>query len=281
MRDLGYYNGKYDLIENMSVPMNDRACFFGDGIFEVAYARNHKIYAIDEHMNRLYDSAKLLGYNMPLTKEEFTALIYELSAKVDSPDQLVYWQVSRGTELRSHAPQSELVANIWVTIREKRMLPPYEPMKLITCPDTRFFHCNMKTLNLLPTVMASIAAREAGVDEAVFHRNGKVTECAHSNLCIIRNDGAVQTAPADELILPGVTRAHLIRACETLGIQCIQKHFTLEEMFAAAEVAVVTSGTQFRPVSFVDGIAVGGRAPQTVSRLQAELYGDFLAKTDI
>lgn len=280
MKDLGYYNGKYDRIENMYVPMNDRACFFGDGIFEVAYARNHKIYALSEHLDRMYDSAAMLGYNMPIRKDEFASLLYELSLKVDSPDQLIYWQVSRGTEMRSHAPQSELTANIWVTIREKVMMPPYESAKLITFPDTRFFHCNMKTLNLLPTVMASIAAKDAGADEAIFHRDGMVTECAHSNLCIIRKDGAVQTAPADKLILPGVTRAHMIRACAELGIPCIEENFTLEEMMNAAEVVIVTSGAQFRPVREIDGQSVGGGAPDLVAALQEKLYGNFLKETE-
>ena len=244
MQNLGYYNGNFDLIENMSVPMNDRACFFGDGLFEVAYARNRKIYALDEHMSRMYE-------------------------------------ISRGTEMRNHAPLSPLKANIWVTIREKRMLPPYEPMKLITAPDTRFFHCNMKTLNLLPTVIASIAANNVKADEAIFHRDGIVTECAHSNICIIRDDGAIQTAPADNLILPGVTRAHMIKSCAELGIPCIQKHFTLEELMNSAEVVVISSGTQFRPAYEVDGKAVGGRAPEIVKALQDKLYGDFLRKTDV
>lgn len=280
MKDLGYYNGKYDVIDNMYVPMNDRACFFGDGIFEVAYVRNYKIYALDEHLNRMYKSAAYLKYNMPLSKEEFASLLNKLSLKVDSPDQLLYWQVSRGTAMRSHAPQSELTANIWVTVTPKVMLPPDIPMKLITFPDTRFYHCNMKTLNLLPTVMASIAAREAGADEAVFHRNEIVTECAHSNLCIIRNDGAIQTAPADELILPGVTRAHMVSACHELGVECVESPFTIKEMMNAAEVVVITSGAQFRPVQYVDGIHVGGRAPELVKLFQDKMYGDFLKRTD-
>ena len=124
-------------------------------------------------------------------------------------------------------------------------------------------------------------AKNAGADEAIFHRDGMVTECAHSNLCIILDDGSVQTAPADDLILPGVTRAHMIRACEQLGSPCIQKHFTLEQMMKAAEVVVVTSGAQFRPVSEIDGIAVGGRAPEILKKLQNMLYGDFLAKTSM
>ena len=218
---------------------------------------------------------------MPLTKEEFSALLYELSAKVDSHEQLIYWQVSRGTELRSHAPQSELVANVWVTIREKQMTPPYTPVKLITYPDTRFFHCNMKTLNLLPTVLASIAAKDAGADEAIFHRDGKVTECAHSNLCIIRHDGVIQTAPADNLILPGVTRANMVKTCHELGIPCLEEHFTVEEMMNAAEVVVITSGMQFRPVGEIDGKKVGGASPEILKKMQDKLYGDFLEKTSI
>lgn len=280
MENLGYYNGRYDLIENMSVPMNDRACFFGDGLFEVAYVRNRRIYALDEHLDRMYDSADTLRYNLPISKAELAKLLQELSDKVDSPDQLLYWQVSRGTEMRSHAPQSELTANVWVMIRPKKMADPYTPMKLITFPDTRFFHCNMKTLNLLPTVLASMAAKDAGADEAIFHRGGKVTECAHSNLCIVRDDGCIQTAPADNLILPGVTRAHMIKACDELGIKCIEEHFTLEQMMSAAEVVVITSGSQFRPVKEIDGIEVGGRAPQTVAKMQEMLYGDFLRRTE-
>ncbi len=84
MENLGYYNGRYDLLENMTVPMNDRACYFGDGIFEVAYCRNYKIYALDEHIDRLYDSAAILGINIPYTKLEMRDILYDLIVKVDS-----------------------------------------------------------------------------------------------------------------------------------------------------------------------------------------------------
>ena len=280
VENLGYYNGRFDLIENMTVPMNDRACYFGDGIFEVAYCRNYKIYSLDEHMDRLYLSAKKLGLNIAIDKREFSELLYELSGKVDSHEQLIYWQVTRGTELRSHAPQSELKANIWVTIRPKQLASTYLTMKLITVEDTRFFHCDMKTLNLIPTVLASIAAQNAGADEAVFHRGERVTECAHSNIAIIRDDGAVQTAPADCMILAGVARGHLIEKCRELGIPCEEKPFTVEEMMNAAEVIVTSSGTLCRPAEEIDGKKVGGRAPEILKKLQDALFGDFLEKTN-
>ena len=280
MQNLGYYNGRYDLIENMSVPMNDRACYFGDGLFEVVYTRNHKPYALDEHMDRIYSSADTLGIHIGISKEEFSALICSLIQKVDSDEQLVYWQISRGTEMRSHAPASPLTANIWVTIRPMKLRDCYIPMKTITVEDTRFLHCNMKTLNLLPTVLASIQATEAGMDEAIFHRGERVTECAHSNISILQADGSLKTAPADNMILPGVARAHLIEACHRFGIPVHEEPYTLTELMEADEVIVTSSGTICRPVCEVDGIPVGGKNPALLEQLRSALLEDFRQKTE-
>ena len=281
MEDLGYYNGKYDRIENMTVPMNDRACYFGDGLFEVAYCRNRKIYALSEHMDRLYASAEALGINIPITEKEFSALIYEMSGKVDSHEQIIYWQVSRGTAPRNHAPAEGMMANIWIMIRPKVLVDIYTPMKLITVEDTRFFHCNMKTLNLIPTVMASREAEMRGAEEAVFHRGDRVTECAHSNISIITDEGVVKTAPADEMILAGVARAHFINKCHELSIPVVEEPYTVAEMMAAAEIIVTSSGTLCRPACEIDGISVGGRAPKLLKALQDGLLGDFMRATDI
>ena len=280
MENLGYYNGKYDLIENMTVPMNDRACYFGDGIFEVIYTRNHKPYALSEHMDRLYSSAEYLGINIAITKEEFSALIKELILKVDSGEQLVYWQVSRGTEMRSHAPAGPLNANIWVTIRPMALKDSYTPMTAITMEDTRFLHCNMKTLNLIPTVLASREAVARGCDEAIFHRGNRVTECAHSNISIVTENGEIKTAPADNMILAGVARGHLIEFAKRFGIPVIEEPFTVEEMMNAAEVIVTSSGTLCRPVCKIDGVNVGGKAPEILNKLRDALTKDFLDKTE-
>lgn len=280
MENLGYYNGRYDLLENMTVPMNDRACYFGDGIFEVAYCRNYKIYSLEEHMDRMYESADILGIVIPHTKEEFSNIIKGLVTKLDSHEQLVYWQVSRGTGFRNHAPSKDMRANVWITLRPMKIKDIYTPMTLISLEDTRFYHCNMKTLNLIPTVLASDKAEKAGADEAVFHRSGRVTECAHSNISIILDDGSVKTAPADNLILAGVARAHLIKTCREFGITVREEPYTLDELKAAAEVVVTSSGTLCRPVSHVDGEAVGGRAPELLRKLQDALMQDYLDKTE-
>ena len=280
MKDLGYYNGVCDRIDRMTMPIGDRACYFGDGLFEVVYTRNHKMYAADEHMRRMYESAAFLGIDIPLTQEEFLALLDDLVHRVDEDEQIVYWQISRGTGLRTHAPSEGMKANILVTIRPMKLHDCYRPMKLVTVEDTRFFHCNMKTLNLLPTVLASRRAQAAGAQEAVFHRAGHVTECAHSNLAIIRDDGCLQTAPADNLILAGITRGHVLTTCQKLGIPTLEKPFTLEEMMGAAQVVVISSGTLFCPASYVDGIPVGGRRYDVLDAVRKSLIADFLEKTE-
>ena len=280
MKNLGYYNGRYDLIENMTVPMNDRACFFGDGIYEAVYTRNYKIYALDEHLDRFYDSADALDIVIPHTKKELTDIINDLIKKVDDHELLVYFQVSRGTEMRSHAPAKGLVGNIWITVKPAKLRDCYTPMKLITYPDTRYFHCNMKTLNLLPSVLASKAATEAGADEAVFHRGDTVTECAHSNISIIK-DKKLITAPADNMILAGVARAHLLRTCEKLCIDYEERHYTLSELMDADEIIVTASGTLCRPVCEIDGKMVGGKAVELVNALRESIIDDFLSATSV
>ncbi len=280
MENLGYYNGKYDLIENMYVPMNDRACFFGDGIYEAAYARNHIVYALDEHIDRLFDSADVLGIVVPHSKEELNAIICDLVSKVDSDEQLIYFQVSRGTQMRSHTPAPDLVGNLWVTIRPMSLRSSYIPMTLMVLEDTRHLYCNVKTLNLLTAVIASKQALETGVDEAVLHRNSLVTECTHSNIFIITENYELKTAPISNMILPGVSRAHLIEAAASIGVPVIEEAFTIEEMLAAREVIVTASGALCRPVSQIDGKDVGGRAQALLKQLRDIVMNDFMTKTD-
>lgn len=181
MKTLGYYNGRFDELENMTVPMNDRACSFGDGVYDSAYARNHIIYSLPEHIDRIFSGAALLDITPPCTKEEMRDILNEMVNKVDASETFVYWQLTRGTMPRGHAYPAGMKANLWIIIREMSIRDTYRKIRLISREDTRFFHCNIKSLNLIPAVMAAAAAENIGADECVFHRGGRVTECAHSN----------------------------------------------------------------------------------------------------
>ena len=279
VRNLGYYNGKIGLIEEMSVPMNDRAGYFGDGIYDATYSRNHIIYALDEHINRFFNSAHLVGMEVPMTKEELSALLSSLVRRVDDGEQFVYWQLTRGTSPRNHA-FPDVPPNLWVMLKPAKVKDTYQKVKLITMEDTRFYHCHIKTLNLLPNVLAAQRAETAGAQEAVFHRGDRVTECAHSNVHIIRNETFI-TAPTDNLILPGIARAHLIRTAQALGYAVEERPFTMRELREADEIIISSAGSFCLAAEELDGAPVGGRAPEMLRRLQDALVEDWLVKTAI
>lgn len=280
MKHLGYYNGKFGEIEDMVIPMNDRVSYFGDGVYDATYSRNYNIFALDEHIDRFYNSAKLLEINIPHSKEEMKALLQEMVMKMDNGNLFVYWQATRGTGIRNHVfPQGEQKANIWITLTPKDIVDTYKKIKVLTAEDTRFLHCNIKTLNLLPAVMASERAKRAGCDETVFHRGDRVTECAHSNVSILR-DGVFKTAPTDNLILPGIARAHLIKACKKLDIPVCEEPFTVNELFDADEIIVSSSGSLCLAVEEMDSKKVGGQSPEILKQIQDEVLREFMQETE-
>lgn len=280
MKNLGYYNGKWDEIENMSIPMTDRVCFFGDGVYDATYSRNYKIFSLGEHIDRFYNSARLLEINLPYTKDELKDILTDMVSKMDTGENFVYFQATRGSDaVRSHIFSEDSKANIWINIYHKEILDLTKKVQLITMEDTRFLHCNIKTLNLIPAVIASQRAKEAGCFEAVFHRNGRVTECAHSNVHIIKN-GELITAPTDNLILPGIARGHIIDACKKLNVTVREEPYFLEQLLDADEVLVSSAGALCMVADEIDGKSVGGKATDLVEKLQAYLLKDFLSQTE-
>ncbi len=279
MKNLGYYNGIIDEIERVSIPMTDRVCFFGDGVYDATYSRNYNIFALDEHLDRFFNSANLLKINIPHTKQELKCLLNDTVKKMDTGENFIYFQVTRGfSPVRNHIYNDGDKANVWINIFHKEIENIYKKVDLITVEDTRFFHCNVKTLNLIPSVMASQKAKELNCDEAVFHRNGRVTECAHSNVHIIK-DGKFITAPADNLILAGIARKRLISACERLNIPVFETAYSIETLINADEIIISSAGQLCISASTVDGRKVGGKSPKILKMLQEEVLNEFIKET--
>lgn len=274
MENLGYYNGNYGLIEEMQIPMLDRVCWFGDGIYDATYSHNHKIFDLDAHLNRFYNSAKLLDINMPIEREKLADLLAELVLKVDSGDQFVYMQVTRGSGLRGHIYSEDIKANLWITLTPSPVADTYKPIDVITYEDKRFHYCNVKTLNLIPSCLAATAADRAGCEEAIFHRGDIVTECAHSNVSIFK-DGKVITHALNDEILPGTARLRLLAFAEKLGYAIEERDYTLDELMNADEIVVHSTGSFCIPVQSVDGKKVGGKAPEMLKKIQDALVADF------
>ena len=278
VENIGYYNGKTGPIEEMMVPMNDRACYFGDGIYDAMFTAKHVPLSLDDHLRRFYRSADKVEIRIPMPFEALRELVLNLCAQVDSPTAMVYVQATRGVGPRGHAYRfAGERASLWAFVRPDVLDPMDRDYRCITAEDTRFLHCDIKTINLLPSVLYTQRAEEAGCDETILHRGERVTECAHSNVHILK-DGALRTAPCDNLILPGITRAHRIAQCREMGIPVIEEPFTVSEMMAADEVFFTSASALCCRITTIDGQRVGGRAPELIQRIQDAAWAEALAE---
>ena len=279
MKTLGYYNGKIDELDQITVPMLDRACYFGDGVYDVTYSRHYNIYSIDEHLDHFFESAACIQITPPFTKQELKEILNSLVKKMDTGDLWIYFQLSRSTDIRGHAFPAVQKPNLWIMIKPGVIRDTYAPMRCISREDTRFFHCNVKSLNLLPNVLATQEATARGMDECILHRGEIITECAHSNLSILKN-GKLLTHPANEMIYAGTGRAHLMAECIRQGIPVEERTYTQAELWDADEVLVTSASALCVPVIELDGKPIGGKAPHTVRLLQDALLKDYNDKTE-
>ena len=229
---------------------------------------------MDAHLTRFYNSAKLLGMNIPIERDELDKLLRELVKKVDDGDQFVYMQVTRGNGLRGHIYPENMQGNLWITLTPCPVADTYKPIDVITYEDKRFYYCNCKTLNLIPSCLAATAADRAGCQEAIFHRGDIVTECAHSNVSIFK-DGKVITHQLDDMVLPGTARIRLLAFAKKLGYEVEERNYTLDELMSADEIVVHSTGSFCIPVKTVDGKSVGGKAPKMLKAIQDALVNDF------
>lgn len=273
MKDIGYYNGEMGLLSEMKIPMQDRALYFGDGVYDVTFAYNHKLFAMNDHLDRFYNSCRMMEIDFPLSREELTAEIQKCVDAAESDGAvIIYWQSSRSNSKRNHVyPDPSNKPTLLITITEGKQMDYSVPMKLITVEDTRFLHCNIKTLNLIPNVVASQRAKEAGCGEAVLHRGNQLTECAHSSLLILK-DGVLIGPKLNELILPSVSRKHLFEIAEELGVPTEKRDITMDEVFSADEVIVCSTTKVTAAADTIDGKPVGMKDRGLFLKLQKAYF---------
>lgn len=274
MKGYAYYNGKFGKADEITIPLTDRSIYFGDAVYDVAIARN-KIYQLEEHVTRFLSSARLLGFEHEYTHEQLSRIISKVWIRSGITSAMVYFQMSRNAPKRNHTSQVCDGVNLLVLISELHVDTSLAELDLISCEDKRYLYCNIKTVNLLPAVIAASEAEAAGCDEAVLHRGDVVTECAHSNISILRG-GVLYTHPTGEKILPGITRQNLLDACRELGIEFREAPFTLAELYECDE-ALVTSTTKLcRMVRSLNGVRIGGKDPSRAMALCGRLLEKFV-----
>lgn len=275
MARYAYVNGRYVDHREASVHIEDRGYQLADGVYEVVGVRGGKL--IDEvpHIDRLDRSLRELRIDWPVSRNTLGFIIRELMRRNRLHDGLVYMQVTRGVARRDHAFPTTPVkpALVLTTKNTKHIVADTGPgVAVKSQPDIRWGRCDIKTIALLPNVLAKQAARENGAYEAwLLDNKGCVTEGASTNAWIVTGEGELVTRQTDNGILAGITRHTLKSICDSLQLKLVERPFTLAEAKKAKE-AFITSATSFvTPVVKIDGDPVGdGKVGDTARRLREE-----------
>jgi D-alanine transaminase len=259
MSRIAYVNGRYLALSAAQVRIEDRGFQFGDGVYEVVHLHRGRFIDEDKHLNRLNRSLGELRIPWPLSRAALAGILREIVERNRlHASGLLYIQITRGAARREHFfPSAKIRPTLVVTARALPSFPEDVDSwatTIITGPDQRWARCDIKTVNLLPNVLAKQAAKEAGAFEmAQVDAQGMITECASSNLWIVDEAGQLRTRALGHEILPGCTRAALSELLAGELVALSETAFSVDELRRAREV-FLTSATSFvRPVIRVDG----------------------------
>lgn len=276
MPDIACVNGVFSALEDATVPVNDRGFLFGDGVYEAIRSYEGRLWALDRHIARLERS--LAELMIPFRRlPALRTWIEEGMERAGYPDALVYVQITRGAAARQHAFDETLVPTVVVTVRPVKAILAEERLAgvaAITAPDLRWERRDIKSINLLPNVLARQQAVRAGAFEAILvEPDGRVTEGSSSNVFAVFGD-EVHTAPADHHILGGITRDLVIAAAREAAIPVREEPFALDRLREAGEIFLSGTVSEVLAVTVLDGKPVGnGRVGPLTQRL-AEGFSD-------
>jgi D-alanine transaminase len=279
MSRLAYVNGRYLPLGNAAISVEDRGYQFSDGVYEVCEVRQG--FVIDErlHLERLQRSLRELRITMPMSPVALGFVIRECLFRNRVRDGIVYIQITRGVARRDHAfPPAGTRPSMVITARSLELglneRAAGEGVSVITVPDNRWERVDIKSISLLPNVLAKQAAREQGAREAwFFDEQGRITEGSSSNAWIVTFEGKVVTPPANTGILRGITRTVLIGVIKAQGLELEERAFTREQAYGAREAFLTSASQTVLPVVRIDDHPIGNGAPGSVARaLRAEFH---------
>lgn len=277
MTEYAYYNGVFTPYNAAVIPLSDRSIFFGDAVYDVIVGRGKRLYQFDEHLERLYRNATIIGLENLPDKTTLEDVANELLELCSLDTFMLYIQLSSDAERRIHSRDDKPV-NVLMTVTECEVASELCDIKAITLPDLRHRYCDVKTTALLPAVLSVEEAKRQGAAIAIFQRENTVTECSYANVSIVKN-GEVITHPYDEDILPGITQINLEGVCERLEIPHTSRAFSVDELYSADAVMITSTTKLIKLCTEIDGIVLAVKDRDTVKRLFDELKEDFTGKT--
>jgi D-alanine transaminase len=285
MPRIAYVNGRYVAHRDASVHIEDRGYQFADGVYEVCEVARGYIVDMTRHLDRLNRSLTELGIAWPMARKALEMILREVIRRNRVTDGLVYLQVTRGVANRDHVfPANGTVPALVVTA--KRTDPALSSkkaetgLKVITVPENRWDRVDIKTIGLLPNVLARQKAKEAGAQEAWFvDADGTVKEGAATNAWIVTENGKLVTRPAESGILRGITRTTIFDVAAQLGLEIEERGFSVDEAKAAREAFISAASTVVMPVVAIDGQPVANGHPGSVALSLREAFFDVAEKT--
>jgi D-alanine transaminase len=277
---IGYFNGIFGNPDEMTVPFNDRAVFYGDAVYDAILVLDRKPFTLDLHLDRLYKSCAMAEIAFTMPREELKGEIAKLLSMGEDGQTMLYIQITRGTAPRKHEFPENAKPNLLMFVSPIKTPPKDKRASLLSIEDLRFQYCNIKTTNLMPNVFAAQKATSQGATEALLHRGDRVTEAAHSSILMLK-DGALVVPPLDELILPGITRAILVSLCGELGVPVVEKIITVDELKDADEVILCSTTKNVIFVYEIDGQPVGGRDQALAKALQDRFFLEVERETGV
>ena len=279
MSRVAYVNGNYLPHSQATVHIEDRGYQFADAVYEVWSVFDGRLGDLDGHMTRLHRSLTELKIPIPMTKQALKRVLDETIRRNRVTNGILYLQVSRGTAPRDHAfpidtPPSVVVTAKRVDLRKGEALAA-KGAAGVTRPDIRWGRCDIKTVGLLPNVLAKQAAREAGAYECLMYDEmGLVTEGSSTNAWIVDENGKLRTRDTQANILRGVTRTQLLAMIAEEGVELDERPFSVEEAKRAREVFVTASSTFVMPLVSLDGTRIGDGKPGPIATRLRERYID-------
>lgn len=242
MADVAYVNGQFLDLSEANVPIDERGHQFGDGVYEVIRVYGGKPFLLKWHIERLFRSLGAIRIENPFTYETCVGLIEEAVNRSGFPESTVYLQITRGIAPRSHLFPN-VTPSVTLVVREYSGATHSERKKLLLLPDERWANAYIKTLNLLPNVLAKQTAHDAGASEALLVRNGKMLEASSANLWFVVS-GQLVTAPANRFILPGITRRFVFELANDLHIPVQEQALGVENLAQVDEVFLTGTTTE-------------------------------------
>jgi D-alanine transaminase len=281
MSRIAYVNGRYVPHRHAQVHVEDRGYQFADGVYEVIAVVNDRL--IDEagHLQRLERSLKELDIAWPVHRNILPGLIREVARRNRVRDGIVYLQITRGVARRDHAFPAGIDSSLVITARSQppNTLAARSGVAVITVPDQRWARCDIKTVALLPNVLAKQQARAAGAYEAwQVDDEGHVTEGSSSNAWIVTRNGELVTRQSDQAILNGITRLAALALADSAQLKVIHRPFSVDEAKAAREAFITSATSYVIGVTSIDGHKIGDGRPGPITSRLRELYLDRMNK---